>query len=172
MRVRRSLNGAIAGGLAASIWAAQQPVDKRVFGYRYDDLELLGKLVTRGRHWPLAGLALHVQNGAAFGAAYAQLKPFIPGPPVTRAVIAALTESFATWPLAGLVDRHHPARKELPKLAGDRRALAQVIWRHLLFGAVLGVLEERLNADPGAEPPAVPASSNGHGDIEVALTTA
>ena len=73
--LKRSLNGAIAGGLAAAVWAAQQPGDKRAFKSEYDDVELLGKLVTRGDGWPVAGLALHMGNGAAFGATHAQLRP-------------------------------------------------------------------------------------------------
>ena len=71
MELRRPLNGALAGAAAAAAWAAQQPLDKRVFGSRYDDVELLGKLVTRGPAWPAAGLGLHMANGAMFGAAYA-----------------------------------------------------------------------------------------------------
>ena len=66
MELRRPLNGALAGAAAAAAWAAQQPLDKRVFGSRYDDVELLGKLVTRGPAWPAAGLGLHVANGAMF----------------------------------------------------------------------------------------------------------
>ena len=56
MAASRSLNGAIAGGLAAAVWAAQQPLDKRVFGVDYDDIALLGKAVTRGSEWPAVGL--------------------------------------------------------------------------------------------------------------------
>lgn len=173
MRMRRTLNGALAGAIAAGIWAGQQPLDRRMIGSRYDDVELLGKLITtRGTEWPLVGAALHLQNGAAFGALYAQLKPFIPGPPALRGVVAALTEHAATWPLVRFVDRHHPARRQLERLRGNDRALIQATWRHLLFGLALGVIEHRLNADPGAEPPPVPVSSNGHGDIEVAAGVA
>jgi hypothetical protein len=172
MPASRSINGAVAGGLAAAICAAQQPLDKRVFGCDYDDLALLGKFVTRGPEWPYVGLALHIQNGAMFGAVYAQLRPFLVGPPVVRALTAALAENFALWPLGGLADRHHPAGRELVKLSGNRRALAQSTWRHALFGAILGLLEQRLNAQREAEPPFVPVSSNGHGNLERAATTA
>jgi hypothetical protein len=165
-------NGAAAGAAAALLWAAQQPLDKQLFASDYDDLELLGKLATRDTAWPVAGLALHAANGALFGAAYAQLRPFLPGPPVARAVACALAEHAATWPLGRLSDRFHPARKELPPLAGNRRALAQATWRHFLFGAVLGVLEERLNRRRHEEPPPVPVSSNGHGNIEAAVSAA
>lgn len=169
MSVERSLRGAAAGAVAAAVWAAQQPLDKRAFGTDYDDIQLLGKAVTRGEEWPIVGFALHVQNGAVFGAAYAQLKPFLPGPAVGRAVALALAENFASWPLLAVAERRHPARGELPKVAGNRRALAQATWRHFLFGVVLGVLEDRLNAQPGEEPPEVPVSSNGHGDIGLAV---
>ena len=65
----------------------------------------------------------------------------------------------------------HPARDELPALAGSPRAFAQATWRHLLFGVVLGELERRLNP-PRATRPLVPdatVASNGHGDIEHAV---
>ena len=172
MDMRRSLNGALAGGLAAGLWAAQQPLDKRVGGSSYDDVELLGKFVTRGRGWPLAGAALHVGNGALFGAAYAQLRPFLPGPPVVRGVLVSMVENFGLWPAGEIVDRLHPARDELATLSGNGRALAQATWRHLLFGVVLGLLEARLNAERHAEPPPFEISTNGYGDIEAAVGAA
>jgi hypothetical protein len=169
MRLERSVNGAIAGALAAAAWAAIQPLDKQLFRSGYDDLELLGKAVTRERWWPAAGLGLHLANGAAFGAVYAHGRPFIPGPPVARGLLAALAENFATWPLTALTDRYHPARDELPQLSGDARTLAQRTFRHALFGVVLGELERRLNSEQDDEPPPVPVSSNGHGNIEAAV---
>jgi hypothetical protein len=170
---RRTLNGGLAGAIAAAVWAAQQPLDKRAFRSDYDDLEMLGKLLTRGPAWPAAGLALHMANGAAFGAGYALARPFIPGPAAVAGAVAALAENFATWPLSALVDRHHPARGDLETLAGNTRALAQATWRHLLFGLVLGELERRLNPEDEFEPPAeVPVSSNGHGNIERAAVGA
>jgi hypothetical protein len=172
MELQRSVNGALAGAAAAAVWAAQQPLDKRLFRSRYDDLELLGKLIRRDASWPLAGLALHIQNGMLFGAAYAQARPFLPGPPVARAACAAMAEHVGLWPLGRLVDRYHPARQELTPLGGNRRAFAQSAWRHLLFGLVLGELERRLNADDEYEPPEVPVSSNGHGSIERATVGA
>jgi len=172
VNLRRSLNGALAGSLAATAWAAQQPADKRVFGCDYDDVELLGKAVTRGDAWPVAGVALHAVNGALFGAAYSQLRPFLLGPPQVRAVTIAIAEHVALWPLGRLVDRYHPARKELPALTGNGRAFAQAAWRHLLFGLIVGELERRLNVEGVDEPPEVPVSSNGHGNIELAVGAA
>jgi hypothetical protein len=143
--VRRAAGGSLAGALAATVWAAQQPLDRRLLGTAYDDIELLGKLVTRGRAWPAVGLAMHAANGAAFGAVYANVRRLAPGPPVFIGLAAAMVENFAFWPLGRLVDRHHPARRELEPLSGNRRALAAATWRHALFGLLLGVVEARLN---------------------------
>ena len=174
MDLGRTLRGAAAGGLAAATWAAQQPVDRRVFGYPFSDVELLGKLVTRGPGWPAAGFAMHVGNGAAFGALYATLGPRLPGPPIARGLLAAMAEHLGSWPLTAVSDRVHPAREELPPLAGRPRAFLQATWRHVLFGVVLGLLEERLNRpapDPPAAPESVPAATNGHGRIESAAVS-
>ncbi len=172
MDLGRSVNGAIAGGVAAAVWAAQQPFDKRVFASRMDDVELLGKLVSAGDRWPLPGLALHVQNGAAFGAIYAQLRRFVPGHPLAVALGAAMAEHLATWPLVALSDRLHPRKAELPTLKGDSRAFWQATWRHAVFGLVMGELERRLNPDLPEDPPPVPASSNGHGSMETPVGAA
>lgn len=153
------LRGALAGGIAAGVWALQQPLDKRALRCDYDDVELLGRAVLpradRARWYP-AGLALHVQNGAMFGAAYAGvLGPMLARGGVPRALgapLVAQVENFGLWPLGRLSDRFHPARDELPDLTGNRRALAQATWRHLLFGIVLGELERRFNPDPSAAP--------------------
>jgi hypothetical protein len=172
MKSRRGTNGAVAGGIAALVWAAMEPADKRAFEVDYSDVEVLGTLVTTEEHWPAIGLAMHVANGALFGAIYSYAKPFIPGPPAVKGTLAGLAENFATWPLTQLVNRHHPERKRIPQLWGSNRALAQATFRHAVFGAVLGLLEGRLNADPAAELPPVAASSNGHGELHSALASA
>jgi hypothetical protein len=169
--VGRTARGALAGAVAAGLWAAQSPLDQRVFGVPYLDEELLGKAVTRGPAWHPVGIALHVLNGALFGAAYANVAPSLRLPPWARGPIAGLAEHAATWPLTVVIDEHHPARDELPRLAGSGRAFAQATWRHLLFGVVLGELERRLNPPPAPPPPAYATaiSSNGHGDLEAAV---
>ena len=164
----QAARGAVAGALAASVWALQQPLDRRVFGVPYDDTELLGKLVTRRRGWPVAGVALHVLNGAAFGALYARVAPGVPLPAWARGPAAAVAEHLATWPLTVVSDRLHPARAELPALAGSPRAFGQGLWRHVLFGTVLGELERRLNPPETIVLPVADAvvSTNGHGSAE------
>ncbi len=168
----RSLRGAVCGAVAAAVWAVQQPLDKRLFDCAYDDVELLGKAVVGSDGWYPAGFALHMLNGAMFGALYAALAPAIPVPAPLRGPAAAMVENFGLWPLGAVTDRLHPRRRELPALAGNRAALAQATWRHLLFGVVLGELERRVNAavEPAPPEPAAPFSSNGHGSLEHALT--
>jgi hypothetical protein len=164
----QAARGALAGTVAAGVWAMQQPLDRRVFGVPYDDTELLGKLVTRGRAWPLAGAALHLANGAALGAAYARIAPRLPLPAWARGPAVAVVEHLLTWPLTVMTDRLHPARADLPVLAGRPRAFAQSLWRHVLFGAVMGELERRLNgpAHGGGSDVEDLARSNGHGNIQ------
>ena len=167
----KTVRGALAGVAAAGVWSAQSQLDRRVFGVDYLDEALLGKAVTRGPAWPVAGVALHLANGALFGAVYANVAPRIPLPSWARGPVAGLAEHLATWPLTALIGRAHPARDEFPVLWGSSAAFAQATWRHVLFGAVLGELERRLNAEDDVEPPAYEhvVSSNGHGNIEHAV---
>lgn len=153
----RTLRGALAGTVGAAVWLAQQPLDRRAFRHDHDDAELLGRLVARGRPEAAAiGALLHLQNGALFGALYANLAPSIPVAPPLRGPLVGLFEHLATWPAVALVD---------PALFRSGRGFAQSVWRHVLFGLVVGELERRLNP-PAAE--LVPVddaavASNGHG---------
>ena len=162
----------MAGAVAATAMTLEEPLDKRLLDSDYDDIAILGKLVTRGDEWRPIGTALHIQNGAVLGVIYAQLKPFLPGPAAVRGLMFGLGEHVLTWPLTALIDRYHPARKDMPQLAGNRAAFAQATIRHAVYGLVLGLLEGSLNDRSGDEPPGIPVSMNGHGDIEHAAATA
>jgi xanthosine utilization system XapX-like protein len=152
----RILRGALAGSVGAAVWLALQPLDRRAFDHDYDDAELLGRLVAGERpEATTVGAALHVQNGALFGAVYAALAPSLPVPPVLRGPLAGLIEHLATWPAIALID---------PALFRSGRAFAQSAWRHALFGLVLGELERRLNPPEELQPVDEAAvASNGHG---------
>ena len=106
----------------------------RVFGIPYSDPKLLAKPVGGSR---IAGVPIHLANGAAFGAMYSVVAPRVRGPGVAKGIAAGMAEHLATWPLT----------RFLPgvQLWGNRRAFWQAVWRHALFGGLLGVLEERLN---------------------------
>jgi hypothetical protein len=162
----------VCGAVSAVVWAVQQPLDKALFASRYDDVEVLGRAVRNGAGWYPVGLALHAQNGALFGAMYANVAPSLPISPGLRGPAVAMTELVATWPLAALSDRFHPARDQLPALYRSRRAFAQAVWRHLLFGFVLGELERRLSPGPLGAPGTPPDyASNGHGSLDRAMSS-
>jgi hypothetical protein len=169
----RTLRGALSGVVAAGVWALEQPLDKLLLDSEYDDIELLGKTVTKGSGWYPIGLAMHLANGAVFGAVYSNVASYLPVPSALRGPAVALTEHVALWPLGSVSDKVHPARKDLPQLSGNGRAFAQATVRHLLFGVVLGELERRLNAVPETAPPPtqVNFSTNGHGSIEHAISS-
>jgi hypothetical protein len=130
-----------AGAVAALVWAAVEPLDRRVVGHDYSDVAVLGKAVTRSRLWPLSGLALHAANGAIFGLAFDQARRRTRRPAESLALALALGEHLMLFPLGILVDRLHPARGA-PGLAPlwSKRAFVLATWRHALFGAVLGRL--------------------------------
>jgi len=132
---------ALAGAAAAGVWAAVEPLDRRVLRNDYSDVAMLGKLVTRSRAWPVAGLAVHATNGALFGLAFERARGRTAWKPGRVALGLALAENFALFPLAAAVDRLHPARGErgLAPLF-TARGLVQATFRHALFGAVLGRL--------------------------------
>jgi hypothetical protein len=160
MGIRASANGAVAGTLAAAIWAAQQPLDKRVFNCLYDDVELLGKLFPSRSNWVVVGTAVHLLNGAVLGAVFGLVEHRLPGPRVGKALSLALAENFVLWPAGRIADRHHPAKAELVRLRANRRAFWQATWRHTLFGIFLGAIAQYLS--PSYSLQQVPIASNGY----------
>jgi hypothetical protein len=130
---------AAAGALAATAWAALEPVDRRLFRCDYSDVAILGKALTR-RHWRPAGLALHALNGAGFGVTYELIRRRTGLPARPLALGMALGEHVALYPLSWFVDRYHPARGQpgIPPLLSNPRAFAQATVRHALFGVLLG----------------------------------
>ena len=102
----RTLRGALAGSVAAAVWLAQQPLDKRLFDSGYDDADLLARLVARGGSaQPAVGALLHVQNGALFGAVYANLAPEPARSPRRCAGRSpGCSSTSSTWPAIALVE--------------------------------------------------------------------
>jgi hypothetical protein len=129
--------GGIVGALAAAVWNAYDPLLKRVFRTPYADSEVLGPLITEGRHEWLANLATHMAGGAAFGALFERLG----GRTVKHGVVAAVVENTALWPALAVVERMHPKRKrgEWPPLLRNGRAFGAATTGHAVFGALLGL---------------------------------
>jgi hypothetical protein len=135
------VRGAVAGAAAAAVWAAGDPLLRQLADTSYSDVRLLGRLATRGRAWPVAGLAIHMTNGAIFGAAFERLG--LRG--MKAGVVAAEVENTLLWPTMAIADRIHPDRRDgtWPPLVGNVRVAAQEVVGHAIFGAVLGALVRR-----------------------------
>jgi hypothetical protein len=155
------VSGAAAGVVAAAVWAAAEPLAGRVFRTPYSDVRLLGRALTSGRHWSAAGVAVHLVNGAIFGALFQRV---LGGGPA-RGVAAAEVEHLALWPAITVVDRLHPDRRRgaWPPLFANGRVFVYEATMHALFGAVLGLLTRRWeeaslrsSARLPAEPPRLP----------------
>ena len=132
------VRGAVAGATAAAVWAASEPLVGRAFGTPYSDVRLLGRMLPVGAAWRPAGIALHLANGALFGAAFERLG----GRGWVQGVVAAELENAALWPGMAVLDRLHPDRRSgvWPPLAWNGRIFAYEATVHAIFGFVLGVL--------------------------------
>ena len=96
----RTLRGALAGAAAAAVWAAQQPLDQRVFGVDYDDAELLGApRHACARRLPGRARAAPRQRRAVRRASTRTWRPRLPVP--ARAARAARRAGRAPRDLAG-----------------------------------------------------------------------
>lgn len=130
------MRGILGGIAAAAVWAAAEPALGRAFGIPwYSERRLLGGLLGTGAR---GALAVHLVNGALFGAAFERA---LGGGPL-RGVLAAQTENLALWPTMTVVDRIHADRRSgaWPPLFGSGRVFAYEAAGHALFGAVLGAL--------------------------------
>jgi hypothetical protein len=126
----------LAGIVAAGVWAAAEPALGRALGVAwYSDRRLLGGLFRVG---PGAAIAIHLVNGAVFGATFERLG--LRGP--LSGIAMAQAESLSLWPAMSVVDRVHEDRRSgaWPPLWGNRRVFAYEVAAHALFGAVLGGL--------------------------------
>jgi hypothetical protein len=119
------LRAAAAGAAAAVVWGLQEPLDRRVFGCDYSDVEFLG----RGRR--SVGFIAHALNGALFGAVFDVVRQSVDVDERRLALALALAEHIVLWPFIGLVDR---------RLLTSPNAFAQATYRHALFGLILGRL--------------------------------
>jgi len=113
------MRAALAGAVAATVWGLQEPLDRRVFRCDYSDVRLVG------------GLPVHALNGALFGLAFDVIRRRTRVDQTRLAVALAVAEHTALWPLIGLFDRG---------VVTSPRAFGQGVYRHILFGFLLGRL--------------------------------
>lgn len=113
------MRAALAGAVAATVWGLQEPFDRRLFRCDYSDVKLVG------------GLGVHALNGALFGVAFDFIRRRTSVEQTRLAVGLALAEHTLLWPVLGLFE---------PEVVKKPRAFAQGMYRHAIFGVVLGRL--------------------------------
>jgi hypothetical protein len=113
------MRAALAGAIAATVWGLQEPIDRRIFRCDYSDVRLVG------------GLHVHALNGALFGVVFDALRRRTQVDERRLAIALAVAEHTVLWPLLGLLE---------PEVVKSPRAFAQGVYRHALFGYVLGRL--------------------------------
>ncbi len=142
----RAAAGAVAGIIAAALFAAEMELDRRLLRHNTDDFILLGRMVSADpAQARVAGLGIHLINGALVGAVYGlAFHEWLPGPPAARGATFANAENVSLYPL-GLLEHHHPAIRE-GQIAPywNLTAFFQETIRHVAFGLALGSLTERL----------------------------
>ena len=130
-----------AGAVAALVWGALEPLDRKLFRHDYSDVAVLGKAFTQGPGWRPLGYALHAANGAIFGAVYYEVARRVSRDRRRLALELALLEHLTLFSTGKFVDRYHPARGK-PGVVRlfSLPAFGQATVRHAVFGKLLGAL--------------------------------
>jgi hypothetical protein len=135
-------------GLAAGVtFVAVLETDLRLTGRNVDDLMVLGRPFTEEPAKARAiGGAIHVVNSIALASLYAVLERRIPGPAWLKGVIFANVENVILYPITRLEDIHPAIRLGQVDRYFNWPAFWQSVPRHVAFGAVLGILYDRLRS--------------------------
>lgn len=146
------LAATLAGLAAGGAFAAVLEADIRLTGNNVDDLTILGRpLVDDPRHARSVGLALHGINSVALAGLYAAVERFLPGPPWLKGVIFANVENVLLYPIVALEELHPSVQDGAVDSYRTWPSFWQSVPRHIVYGAVLGVLYEWMRQDGGGE---------------------
>jgi hypothetical protein len=141
----------VVSGLAAgTVFVAVLEADLRLTGRNVDDLVILGRpFVADVKRARAVGGVIHAINSVGLAAIYALVEPRLPGPPWWKGVLFANAENLILYPITYFED-HHPAVREGQV---DRYFTWAAFWqsvpRHIGYGAVLGVVYDRLRGRGG-----------------------
>jgi hypothetical protein len=136
---------AVSGLAAGAAFVAVLEADLRLTGRNVDDLIILGRPLVKNRDDARkAGLAIHAFNSVALAALYAVVQDRIAGPPWLKGVIFANVENMILYPLTALEDFHPAVQDGQVAPYFTWPAFWQSVPRHVAYGAVLGVLYDRL----------------------------
>jgi hypothetical protein len=137
----------ISGLAAGAAFVAVLEADLRLTGRNVDDLMVLGRPFaeepTKAR---AIGGAIHAVNSLALAGLYAMLERRLPGPAWSKGIIFATVENVILYPITLFEDIHPAIRTGQVDRYFTWPAFWQSVPRHIAYGAVLGVLYERLRA--------------------------
>ena len=152
VRSRRSANGAIAGGIAARCRAAVEPADQRAFGVDYSDVELLGKFVTRDERGPSPGWRSMWPTARSSARPTRRPSPSFPAAPAAWGAIAGAGGELRHLAADAAGQPPSPGPRRDPAAVGRQARAGSGHVPACAVRIVLGLLEERLNADPEQSP--------------------
>jgi hypothetical protein len=136
---------AISGLAAGAAFVAVLETDLRLTGRNVDDLMILGRpFIEEPAKARALGGAIHAFNSVALASLYSMLEQRIPGPAWLKGVIFANVENVILYPITLFEDIHPAIRSGQVDRYFTWPAFWQSIPRHIAYGAVLGVLYDRL----------------------------
>lgn len=141
---------AVSGIAAGAAYLVVLEVDLRLTGRHIDDLTVLGRpFVADPRRARIVGVVIHAINSLGLAALYAVLERRIPGRSWLKGVVFANVENLILYPITVFEDRHPAVRDGLVDRYFTWPAFWQSVPRHIVFGAVLGAIHDRLRSTPG-----------------------
>jgi hypothetical protein len=141
---------AVAGLTAGAAFLVVLEIDLEVTGRNVDDLIVLGRpFVKNPDDARVLGAAIHAANSIALAAVYAAVVDRIPGPPWLRGIIFANVENLLLYPITVLEDLHPAIRDGQVDRYFTWPAFWQSVPRHIAYGAVLGILYDRMREETG-----------------------
>jgi hypothetical protein len=139
---------AVSGLAAGAAFVAVLEADLRLTGRNVDDLMILGRPfaeeLTKAR---AIGGAIHAVNSLALATLYAMLEPRLPGPAWLKGIVFANVENVVLYPITMFEDIHPAIRLGEVDRYFTWPAFWQSVPRHIAFGAVLGILYDRLRSE-------------------------
>lgn len=141
----------IAGGVSGAAYLAAQAADLAITRNRVDDRILLGRLTpVPGDKAKAVGTALHLINSVLFAAVFRSIGGrLLPGPMWFRGIVFANVENAALYVVILFEDYHPAIRDGQLDSYQTWEAFLQSVWRHIVLGAVLGLV---LGRDQARQP--------------------
>ncbi len=138
---------AISGLAAGAAFVAVLEADLRLTGRHVDDLMILGRpFVADPTKARAVGAAIHAVNSLALAGLYAALERHIPGAGWLKGVVFANVENVILYPVTRFEDIHPAIRTGEVDRYYNWPAFWQSVPRHIAFGAVLGVVYDRVRS--------------------------